>query len=298
MKTLALDLDSGRLSRWIGDQREFSGWSDRYGDLYTLRVHVYSSAGRKVPACSLQLLVKRPRRRDVKALWDLAVFSRVPSMVAPNFATYVGQVSATGEAYREALKLDASPGNDLPKVDFLGVLRAVTADGVTEAEFDYELVNSGYRLSDVNVGALYVGLSDTGGILVRNVDGSEWRELVVSGSGNDASFTLGETILGPIDTLTVSDDFVRIQNGVLQIKNDDDSNWVNVLLRGPGGSTLSLGEAPPVGFTLSNDRFKVSTDGRLLLRNLTTGNWHEARVQLSNNTNILALGTEYNDTEV
>lgn len=298
MKTLALDLDSGKLSRWMGDSREFAGWSDRYGDLYTLRVHVYSSAGRKVPPCALQLLIKRPRRRDVKAIWDLGAFSRVPSMIAPYFSTYVGQVSVTGEAYRQALKLDASPGNDLPKVDFLAVLRAVTSDGVTESEFSYELINSGYRPSDIDIGVLYVGLSDTGGILVRNVDGTEWRELIVNGSGNSANFSLGETVLGPIDTLTVSDDFVRIQNGVLQIKNDDNSNWVNVLLRGPGGSTLSLGETPPIGFTLSNDRFKVSDDGRLLLRNLTTGNWHEARVQLANNTNILALGTEYNDSEV
>lgn len=298
MKTLALDLDSGRLSRWVGDQREFAGWSDRYGDLYTLRVHVYSSAGNKVPSCSLQLLIKRPRRRDVKALWDLGTFSRVPSLVAPNFATYVGQVTVTGEAYREALKLDASPGNDLPKVNFLGILRAVTTAGVVEAEFDYELLNSGYRLSDINIGALYVGVSDTGGILVRNVDGTEWRELVVVGNGQSTTFSLGEAILGPIDTLALDDDFVRIENGILQIKNDDDSNWVNVLLRGAGGTTLSLGETPPVGFTLSNDRFKVSTDGRLLLRNLTTGNWHEARVQLSNNTNTLALGTEYNDSEV
>jgi hypothetical protein len=298
MKTLALDLDSGKLSRWVGDSRPFPGWSDRYGDLYTLRVHVYSGTGRKIPPCSLQLLIKRPRRRDVKAIWDLASFSRVPSMIAPNFATYVGQVSATGQAYRDALKLDASPGNDLPKVDLLAVLRAVTTNAVAEAEFNYELVNSGYRLSDTNIGALYVGLSDTGGILVRNVDGNEWRELAVTGSGASVSFTLGETILGPIDTLTVNDDFVRIQNGILQVKNDDNNNWVNVLLRGPDGASLSLGDTPPVGFTLSNDRFKVSNDGRLLLRNLTTGNWHEARVQLVNNTNILALGTEYDDSQV
>jgi hypothetical protein len=298
MKSLALDLDSGRLSRWVGDPRDFDGWSDRYGDLYTLRVHVYSGSGGKVPSCSLQFLVKKPRRRDVKALWDLGTFSRVPSMLAPNFATYVGQVSATGETYRNALKLDAAPGNDLPKADFLGILRAVTTSGVVEAEFDYELVNSGYRLADINIGALYVGLSDTGGILVRNVDGIEWRELVVTGSGNSTSFLLGETILGPVDTLTVNDDFVRIENGILQIKNDDNNNWVNILLRGAGGTTLALGETPPVGFTLSNDRFQVSNDGRLLLRNLTTGNWHEARVQLSGGTNILALGNEYDDSEV
>jgi hypothetical protein len=298
MKSLALDLDSGRLTRWVGDSRELSGWSDRYGDLYTLRVHVYSSAGRKVPPCSLHLLIKRPRRRDVKALWDLATFSRVPSMMTPDFATYVGQVSATGEAYRTALKLDAAPGNDLPKVDFLAVLRVVTGSDVVEAEFDYELLNSGFRANDIDLGALYVGVSDTGSILVRSLDGPEWKELVVYGSGNEATFGVGGTVLGPVDTLNVSGDFVRVQNGILQIKNENSNAWVNVLLRGPGGTSLSLGEVPPVGFTLSEDRFKVATNGRLLLRNVTTGNWHEARVNTSNNTNVLSLGTVYDDSQV
>lgn len=297
MKTLALDLDSGRLSRWIGDPREFAGWSDRYGDLYTLRIHAYSSSGRRVPTCSLQLLIKRPRRRDAKALWELGTFSRLPGTLSPSVVTYVGQVSVTGEAYRAALKLDASPGNDLPKADFLGVLRAVTSDGIVEADFEYELVNSGYRQSDTNIGSLYVGLSEAGGILVRNADTDEWRELNIVGSGAQTTFSLGETALGPADTLTLIGDFVRIENGILQIKNDDDGSWVNVLLRGPNGGTLALGETPPVGFIISNDRYKVAEDGRLLLRNLNTGNWHEARVQLSDNTNILALGAEYNDSE-
>lgn len=298
MKSLALDLDSGRLSRWAGDSRPFSGWSDRYGDLYTLRVHVYKSSGGKVPACSLQLLVKKPRRRDVKALWDLGTFSRVPSFITPSSLTYVGQVDATGAAYRDALKLDAAPGNDLPKAEFIATLRVVTSDTILEAEFDYELINSGYRLADADFGAVYVGLSDTGGILVRNADTDEWRELIIVGSGNDTSFALGETALGPADTLTLDDDHVRIQNGILQIKNDDDSTWVNVVLRGESGGTLALGETPSVGFTISNDRYKVANDGRLLLRNLTTGNWHEARVQLVGGTNVLALGTEYDDTQV
>lgn len=148
MKTLALDLDSGKLARWVGDPRLFAGWSDRYGDLYTLRVHVYRGSGGQVPPCDLRLLIKRTRRRDAKALWDLGSFSRVPSMVAPNFATYVGQVSVTGQAYQQALKLDASPGNDIAEVAFLAVLRAVTDDGVVEAEFPYTLVNSGYRAVD------------------------------------------------------------------------------------------------------------------------------------------------------
>ena len=298
MKSLALDLDSGRLSRWVGDQREFAGWSDRYGDLYTLRVHVYKSGGGKVPSCSLQLLIKKPRRRDVKALWDLGTFSRVPSFITPTSLTYVGQVDATGQAYRDALKLDAAPGNDLPKADFIATLRAVTTDTTVEAEFGYELVNSGYRLSDASLTSSYIGLSDTGGLLIRNADTNEWRELIVLGEGNETSFALGETVLGPVDAITISDDFVRIQNGILQLKNDDNGSWVNVILRGAGGGTLALGETPPVGFTLSNDRYKVADDGRLLIRNLTTGNWHEARVQLANNTNILALGTQYNDSEV
>jgi hypothetical protein len=298
MKTLALDLDSGRLARWVGDPRPFTGWHDRYGDRYTLRAHVFSSAGAKVPPCSLQLLIKRTQRRDAKALWSLASFSRVPSMIAPNFATYVGEVVVSGQSYRDALRLDAAPGNDLPKADFTAIFRAVTPQGITEAEFDYELINSGYRLNDSNIGALYVGLSENGSILVRGLDGPEWRELVVAGAGNSVTFSLGSSFLGPVDTLTLSDDFVRIQNGVLQIKNEDNNGWVNILVRGSGGSTLSLGDTPPVAFTLSNDRFKISNDGRLLLRNLTTGNWHEARVQLAGGINTLALGTEYDDSQV
>jgi hypothetical protein len=298
MKTLALDLDSGRLSRWIGDSREFAGWSDRYGDLYTLRVHVYSSSGRKVPSCALQLLVKRPRRRDVKALWNLGTFSRVPSMIAPNFATYVGQVSATGEAYREALKLDAAPGNDLPKVDFLAILRVVTSGGIVESEFSYELTNSGYRPNDSNLGSVYVGISDTGSILVRSIDGAEWRELLVAGTGAGTTFAVGGTALGPVEQLTLDEDFVRVENGVLQIKNDDNNEWVNLLMSGPGGTPLALGSTPEVGFSLSNDRFKVGPEGRLLLRNITTGNWHEARIQLADDVNVLALGDEYDDSQV
>jgi len=298
MKSLALDLDSGKLSRWPGDPRELTTWTDRYGDLYTLRVQVYKSGGGKVPSCSLQLLVKKPRRRDVKALWDLGTFSRVPSFITPSSSTYVGQVDATGSTYRDALKLDAAPGNDLPKAEFVATLRVVTSDTIIEAEFDYELINSGYRLADAAATSAYIGLSDTGGLLIRNADTNEWRELTVVGEGNETSFALGETVLGPIDTVSISDDFVRIQNGVLQIKNDDDSTWVNVILRGAGGGTLALGETPPVGFSLSNDRYKVANDGRLLIRNLTTGNWHEARVQLAGGVNILALGTEYDDTQV
>jgi hypothetical protein len=298
MKSLALDLDSGRLSRWLGDPRDFPGWQDRYGDLYTLRVQVYKSGGGKVPSCSLQLLIKKPRRRDARALWDLGTFSRVPNFITPSSLVYVGQVDATGQAYRDALKLDAAPGNDLPKADFVATLRAVTSDTILEAEFNYELINSGYRLADAAATSAYIGLSDTGGLLIRNADTNEWRELSVVGEGNETSFSLGETVLGPSDTLSISDDFVRIQNGILQIKNDSDSSWVNVILRGTGGGTLALGETPPVGFTLSNDRYKVADDGRLLIRNLTTGNWHEARVLLSGGTNILALGTEYDDTQV
>jgi hypothetical protein len=299
MKSVALDLDSGRLSRWPGDTRPFSVWTDRYGDLYTLRVHIYKSGGGKVPACSLQLLIKKPRRRDAKALWDLGTFSRVPSFITPSSLAYIGQADVTGQAYRDALKLDAAPGNDLPKADFIATLRAVTPDTVVEAEFSYELINSGYRLADASATSAYIGLSDTGGLLIRNADTNEWREITVVGEGNSTGFALGETVLGPSGTaLAISDDFVRIQNGILQIKNDTDSTWVNVILRGTGGGTLALGETPPTGFSLSNDRYKVADDGRLLIRNLTTGNWHEARVLLSGGTNVLALGTEYDDTQV
>jgi hypothetical protein len=298
MKSLALDLDSGKLSRWADNPRGLDKWTDRYGDMYTIRIHVYRSSGGKIPTTSLQVLIKRLRRRDAKAIWSLDTFTRVPGTITPSSVTYVGQMDVTGAAYREALKLDASPGNDLPKVDLLGVVRAVTPTDVIEAEFPYELLNSGYRIVDADFGAVYVGLSDTGGILVRNADTNEWRELNILGEGNEASFFLGEATLGPVETLTLSDDHVRVQNGILQIKNDTDSTWVNVILRGTGNSTLALGETPPVGFTLSDDRFKVAADGRLLLRNLTTGNWHEARVLLSSGANTLALGTEYDDTQV
>jgi hypothetical protein len=298
MKNLALDLDSGRLSRWLDDPRDFEGLSDRYGDLYTLRIRVYRSGGGKVPSTSLQFLVKKPQRRDAKALWELATFNRVSSFVTPSIAEYVGQVSAAGQSYREALKLDASPGNDLPKADFLGIVRAVTPNRVVEAEFSYELVNSGYRVADTDLGTLYVGLSDSGSILVRSIDRDEWRELVVLGFDGAASFALGETLLGPVNTVTLNDDYVRVQDGILQIKNDDNSQWVNVLLRGRNASTWALGENPPVGFKLSTDRYRVSDGGRLLLRNLNTGNWHEARVELDGGVNTLVLGTEYDDSQV
>ena len=298
MKSLALDLDSGRLSRWVGDPRDFEGWTDRYGELYTLRIRVCRSGGGKVPSTALQFLVKKPQRRDVKALWDLATFTRVPSFTTPSVAEYAGQVSAAGLPYREALKLDASPGNDLPKAEFLGILRAVTPQGAIEAEFSYELLNSGYRLADIDQGAVYVVLSDSGSILVRSIDRDEWRELITLGYDGQASFALGETVLGPVNTVALNSDYVRVQDGILQIKNDNNSSWVNVLVRGRGASTLSLGETPPVGFKLSDDRYRVSDSGRLLLRNLNTGNWHEARVQLSGGVNTLVLGTEYDDSQV
>ena len=98
--------------------------------------------------------------------------------------------------------------------------------------------------------------------------------------------------------MALNSDYVRVQDGILQIKNDNNSSWVNVLVRGRGASTLSLGETPPVGFKLSDDRYRVSDSGRLLLRNLNTGNWHEARVQLSGGVNTLVLGTEYDDSQV
>jgi hypothetical protein len=297
MKSLALDLDSGRLTRWLNDPRDFEGWADRYGDLYTLRVRVYRSGGGKVPPTSLQFLVKKPQRRDAKALWKLITFNRVPGFTSPSVAEYVGQVSAVGSSYREALKLDASPGNDLPKSNFLGILRAVTPDRVVEADFNYELVNNGFRAADTDLGTLYVGLSDSGSLLVRSIDRDEWRELIVLGFDGEASFALGETLLGPVNTVALDDDYVRVQDGILQIKNDDNSQWVNVLLRGRNASTYALGENPPVGFKLSNDRYRVS-GGRLLLRNLNTGNWHEARVELSDGLNTLVLGTEYDDSQV
>lgn len=298
MKSLALDLDSGKLSRWADNPRGLDKWTDRYGDMYTLRIYVYRSSGGKIPATSLQVLIKRPRRRDAKAIWNLATFTRVPGTITPSSVSYVGQMDVTGAAYRETLKLDSSPGNDLPKVDLLGIVRATTPTDVVEAEFPYELLNSGYRIVDADFGAVYVGLSDTGGILVRNVDKNEWRELNIVGTGANTSFSLGEAALGPVSNLTLSDDHVRVQNGILQIKNDTNSQWTNVILRGTTNSTLALGETPPVGFSLSDGRFKVADDGRLLLRNLTTGNWHEARMVIADGVNSLALGSEYDDTQV
>ena len=298
MKSLALDLDSGRLSRWADDPRDLLTWSDRYGDIYTLRVHLYRSGGGSVPSVSLQFLVKKPRRRDAAALWKLATFSRVPSFARKDTATYVVQVSVTGASYRDALKLDASPGNDLPEAGLLGIIRAVSSGEIIEAEFEYEIQNSGYRLADADFSEVYVGVSDTGGLLVRNIDKNEWRELVVTGDNGSETFTLGGAVLGPVATLDgLSDDYIRVNNGVLQIKNDDNGEWVNVLLRGANGTTIALGETPSVGFSLSDSRYKVAAaTGRLLLRNLDTGNWHEARIQEIGEQNVLALGNEYEDT--
>jgi hypothetical protein len=88
-----------------------------------------------------------------------------------------------------------------------------------------------------------------------------------------------------------------VNNGILQIKNDTTGDWVNVILRGANGTTIALGETPAVGFSLSTDRYKVaSSTGRLLLRNFDTGNWHEARIQTVGGNNVLALGTEYEDS--
>jgi hypothetical protein len=296
MKNLAIDLDSGKLSRWIDDPREFPTWEDKYADIYTLRVTVYRSGGGRVPDTSLKLLVKRPRRRDVKPLWSLTTFTRIPSFNTPSVATYVGQVSVTGAPYRDALKLDAASGNDLASASFLAVIQVTTASSLTEVEFDYTLLNSAYRPSDTGLSTIYVGVSDTNGLLIRNADGPQWRELVVSGTGASASFMLGTPVLGPVTELsTLSASYVRVSNGVLQIKNDDTSSWVNVLIRGSGGSTIALGETAPVGFTLSNNRYKVNQDGRLLIRNIDTGNWHEARVTGSSD-NQLALGAETYDS--
>jgi hypothetical protein len=69
-------------------------------------------------------------------------------MIAPNFATYVGQVSVTGQAYQQALRLDASPGNDMPEASFSAILRVVAAGQTVEAEFPYTVTNSGYRAVD------------------------------------------------------------------------------------------------------------------------------------------------------
>jgi hypothetical protein len=296
MKSLAIDLDSGKLSRWIDDPRPFSTWSDKYGDQYTLRVAVYRSGGGRVTDTAVKFLVKKPRRRDVAALWSLNSFSRVPSFSSSGVVFYDGQVSVTGTTYRESLKLDAGPGNDLPSADFLGIIQLSTSSYITEVEFNYTLVNSGYRVTDMDLAGLYVGVSYDNGLLVRNVDGNDWRELVVTGEDGSFTFSLGDAVLGPVNEITsLSDDFVRINNGILQIKNDDTGVWVNVLLRGIDGTTISLGDTPPVGFTLTSNRYKVDlTTGRLLLRNITTGNWHEARVS-GNPNNQLALGDEFVD---
>ena len=150
MKSLAIDLDSGKISRWMGDQLAFAGISDTYGDVYTLRVHLYRGGGSVVSTASIQLLVKRTQRRDATALWKLTTFNRLPAFARKDSNTYVGQVNVTGSAYRDALKLDAHPGNDIQKADFVGILRVVTASEIVEAEFNYELLNSVYRVSDGN----------------------------------------------------------------------------------------------------------------------------------------------------
>jgi hypothetical protein len=296
MKSLAVDLDSGTLSRWINDPRPFSAWVDKYGDQYDLRVAVYRSGGGRVGPTSLKFLVKKPRRRDTQALWSLVNFSRTADFNTPGIAYYSAQVSVAGNVYRQALNLDAAVGNDSPSSSFLGIIQASTPSYITEVEFDYTLVNSGYRLADADFTGVYVGISDTNGLLIRNIDKNEWRELVVTGEGENATFFLGDPVLGPVSVISsLSDDFVRITNGILQIKNDDTGEWINVLLRGTDGTTISLGSSPPVGFSISTNRYKVDlATGRLLLRNIVTGNWHEARVTGSP-TNELALGTETSD---
>jgi hypothetical protein len=296
MKSLAVDLDSGTVSRWINDPRPFPAWVDKYGDQYSLKIAVYRSGGGRVAPTSLKFLVKKPRRRDTEALWSLTGFSRAADFNTPGIAYYSAQVSVTGIVYRQALNLDASVGNDAPSASFLGVIQASTQSYITEVEFDYTLVNSGYRLTDANLSGIYVGISDTNGLLIRNIDSEEWRELVVTEDNDNPTFYLGDPVLGPVSEISsLSDDFVRVTNGILQIKNDDTGAWINVLLRGTDGTTISLGDTPPVGFSLSTNRYKVDlATGRLLLRNIITGNWHEARVTGSV-TNELALGAETSD---
>jgi hypothetical protein len=296
MKNLALDLDTGKLTSWIGAPSLLTRVVDRYGDLYRLNVEVYKSSGGKIPTCSLQFLVKKPQRFDVKALWDYDGFTRNPSFTSVSTASFTGQIDVSGENYRIELGFDSSPENDKLSATFLGILRAVTTDGVVENDFEYVVENSGYRLADVNFGLLYVGISDEGGLLVRNADNNEWRELNVLGSGSQVSFALGSTVLGPEDTAVLNDTYVRINNGILQIKNEDNSEWTNIILRGGNGGTVALGSVPSTGFAFSNNRYSVTEDGRLLLRNLTTGDWHELKVGLSEGTDVLVLGDIYEDT--
>lgn len=148
MKNLALDLDSGNLSRWVGDLQPFTGWSDNYGDVYALRLQLYCSSGQSVPPASIQLLVKRPGRRDAAALWSLAAFSRGPAFISRSAAVYVGTVDVSGEAYRQALRIDASRGNDLPVATFLASLRVIAGTRDVQSSFEYNVYNTSFREVD------------------------------------------------------------------------------------------------------------------------------------------------------
>ena len=149
MKTLALDLNSGRLSRWVGDPVGVAEYTDKYGDAYILKVSVHDGSGAPVSDCQVQFLVKKSGRRDLIPVWSQVGFSRQASTSSRSCETYTAPVSVQCSAYSSALRVDSAPGNDIPEASFLGVLRVVSGDKVAEAEFEYVIKNSAFRARDI-----------------------------------------------------------------------------------------------------------------------------------------------------
>jgi hypothetical protein len=146
MKTIALDVDSGKISRWVGDPAPFTGLHDRYGDRYVLRVYLYSTSGGESARYGLELFVKKKGRPDTAPVWSTSDFAAAPEYSSRNVTTYNAVVDVTAEDYRQGLAIDDAAGNDGGTLSYTAYVRATRADGNTvEAELDYTVTNSGFR---------------------------------------------------------------------------------------------------------------------------------------------------------
>ncbi len=147
MRTLALNLDNGNLGQWVGDPVRLLYWSEKLGDRYPLRVHLYKGSGGVVSDCDIHFFTKRPERPDGSPLWSLTAFVKQATVI-PYVSTYFADVDVSGEKYEELLKVDTSSGNDNSEITLTGYLRAVSQLQTVEASFNYKLLNSGFRLTD------------------------------------------------------------------------------------------------------------------------------------------------------
>lgn len=145
MKSLALNLDNGRLTRWVGEPNALEAWHDRFGDSYRLSLLVYRGSGGSVQSPTVSFFIKRTRRRDATPLWTSAAFARQPTFTRSDVAHFVSDVVVDAPAFETSLNVDGSPGNDNVNAEYTGFIRVETADGVVESEFPYFLHNSGYR---------------------------------------------------------------------------------------------------------------------------------------------------------